>query len=105
MTRRAAKVDMTQDAIVSALRAAGASVQSLAQVGNGCPDLLVARAGDGELFLFECKTGARKENELQKRWHIAWNSDVHVVRDPETALKVIGAINNQQPQEAQQCTK
>jgi hypothetical protein len=91
--RRAAKVDAVQDAIVSALRAAGATVQSLAQIGHGCPDLLVSRAGDGELFLIECKTGTAEPNELQKRWHIAWNSCVHVVRDPEHALRVIGALS------------
>jgi Holliday junction resolvase len=88
--RRAAKVDANQDQIVSALRAAGASVQSLAPIGQGCPDLLAARAG--QMWLFEVKTGKAEPNDLQKRWHIAWNADVHVVRSPDEALRVIGAI-------------
>lgn len=90
--RRASKVDANQDAIVTALRAAGASVQSLAPIGKGCPDLLVAfrRA----LFLIEIKNraGKNKVGELQTKWHAEWRSDVHVAYTPDEALRVIGAI-------------
>lgn len=88
--KRAAKVDANQDQIVSALRAAGASVQSLAPIGKGCPDILVARAG--QMWLMEVKQEKGQTNDLQKRWHIAWCADVHVVRSPDEALRVIGAI-------------
>lgn len=88
--RRAAKVDMTQEQIVSALRAAGVSVQSLAPIGRGCPDLLCAK--DGEMWLFEVKTGKAEPNELQKRWHIDWRAPVYVVREADEALRVIGAL-------------
>ena len=90
MSRRAAKVDANQDAIVCALRAAGASVQSLAAIGKGCPDLLVARAG--LMWLMEVKRGAAKPNPAQYDWHANWMADVHVVRTPDDALRVIGAI-------------
>jgi Holliday junction resolvase len=88
--RRAAKVDSNQEQIVSALRAAGASVQSLAAIGKGCPDLLAAKGG--AMFLFEVKHGKGKTNELQAKWHIGWNAAVHVVYGPEDALRVIGAV-------------
>jgi hypothetical protein len=88
--RRAAKVDANQEQIVSALRAAGASVQSLAPIGKGCPDLLVAF--QGLMFLMEVKAGKGKVNELQQRWAEGWNTHVSTVRDPEQALRVIGAI-------------
>lgn len=88
--RRAAKVDANQDAIVSALRAAGASVQSLAPIGRGCPDVLVAFRN--AMFLLELKHGKGQTNDLQKRWHISWNAPVHVVYGPEEALRAIGAI-------------
>jgi hypothetical protein len=39
--RRASKVDANQREVVAALRGAGASVQLLHAVGEGCPDLLV----------------------------------------------------------------
>ncbi len=35
------RVDDNQREIVKALRAVGACVQSLAEIGQGCPDLLV----------------------------------------------------------------
>jgi Holliday junction resolvase len=88
--RRAAKVDSNQTQIVSALEAAGATVQSLAAIGKGCPDILAAFRGD--MWLMEIKHGKGKTNELQKKWHIEWNAPVHVVYGPEEALKVIGAL-------------
>lgn len=87
--RRAAKIDANQTQIVSALRAAGASVLSLAPIGKGCPDLLAAIRG--EMFLIECKHGKGKTNDLQKKWHEEWRADVHVAYTAEDALKAIGA--------------
>ena len=55
--RRAAKVDANHGEIVEALRAEGASVQSLAGVGAGCPDLAVGLAGMS--FLIEIKDGLK----------------------------------------------
>ena len=55
--RRAAKVDSNHAEVVEALRSAGASVQSLATIGNGCPDLLVGYKG--MWLLFEVKDGTR----------------------------------------------
>lgn len=88
--RRAAKVDANQEQIVSALRAAGATVQSLAPIGKGCPDLLVAFRQ--QMHLMELKQGKGKVNDLQAKWHIQWNAPVHVVYDAEDALKVLGVI-------------
>jgi Holliday junction resolvase len=55
--RRAAKVDANHGQVVEALKAAGASVQSLAAIGKGCPDLLVGYKG--MWLLFEVKDGTR----------------------------------------------
>jgi hypothetical protein len=90
LMRRAAKVDANQDAIVSALRAAGASVQSLAPIGKGCPDLLVACRG--AMFLLEIKAEKGKVNDAQVKWHAEWRAPVHTVRSPEDALRAVGAI-------------
>lgn len=38
--RRAARVDRNHPEIVAALEKAGCLVQSLGQIGSGCPDLL-----------------------------------------------------------------
>lgn len=94
--RRAAKIDANQEQVVSALRAAGAVVQSLAAVGNGVPDLLVMFRGN--LFLLEVKDGrkvpsAQKLTEAQTKWHQAWGAMVEVVNSPESALRAIGAVH------------
>lgn len=93
--RRAAKIDANQEEIVSALRAAGASVQSLASVGKGCPDLVVGFRGSNHLL--ECKDGrkppsARELTTDQAKWLQAWRGAVTVVLSPEDALRAIGAI-------------
>ena len=94
--RRAAKVDQNQDQVVSALRAAGAKVQSLAAVGKGVPDLLCLY--EGTFYLIEVKDGQkppsqRKLTEDQVKWHGEWKSAfLGVVENPEQALKFIGAI-------------
>jgi soluble P-type ATPase len=94
--RRAAKVDANQEQVVSALRAAGATVQSLAAIGKGCPDLLVMFRG--ALFLLEVKDGgkvksAQKLTDAQVKWHQTWGAMVEVVNSPEQALRAIGAIH------------
>ena len=89
--RRAAHIDKSQPAIVAALRAIGASVQSLAPVGQGCPDLVVGYKGVN--VLIEAKTvgeGHDKLNAMQTEWHEAWAGQVATVRTPEEAqLEVI----------------
>ena len=85
------KVDTNQAEIVEALRAVGASVQSLAMVGHGVPDLLVAYRGD--LFLFEVKAPSLivlTENE--RNWHANWHSPVHIITTVDAALHIIGAV-------------
>jgi hypothetical protein len=91
--RRAAKIDDNQRSIVDALRAIGASVQTLAPVGQGCPDLLVGYKGHN--YLLEVKDGnkvasARRLTPLQEVWHRQWaGSPVAVVRSPDEALALL----------------
>ena len=93
--RRAARTDANHGEIVSALRKAGARVQSLAAVGGGVPDLLVGIRSD--LYLLECKDGskppsARGLTDEQKLWHAAWSgSPVYVVKCVDEALQAVGA--------------
>lgn len=93
---RAAKIDANQDQIVTALRAAGATVQSLAGVGKGVPDLLVGY--QGQTLLMEVKDGnkspsARFLTEDQLRWHQNWlGGALAVVDGPDAALRMIGVL-------------
>ena len=94
--RRAAKIDANQEAVVIALRSAGAQVQSLAAVGKGVPDLLCKY--QGSLYLIEVKDGRkppsqRKLTDDQVKWHNEWKcAFLGVVESPDEALKFIGAI-------------
>jgi hypothetical protein len=88
--RRAARVDQNQAAIVEALRACGASVQSLAAVGKGVPDLLVGLRTRN--YLIEVKDGskppsARKLTPDQVQWHTKWAGQVLTVTSPDDALR------------------
>lgn len=91
--RRRAKVDKNQSEIVDAMRDYGATVQSLAAVGNGVPDLLVGHAG--KTALVEVKDGtlppsARGLTLDQQIWHAEWRGGtLAVVGDVESAIRVL----------------
>ena len=86
--RYAARVDATQEAIVSALRAAGAYVWVI-----GLPvDLLVGYKN--HTFLVECKSGPRKRlTKLQADFFENWSGSTLARIDcPEAALRMIGVV-------------
>lgn len=93
---RAARIDNNHVAVVKALRQAGATVQSLAGVGKGVPDLLVGIRG--KTALFEVKDGAkvpsaRRLTEDQLKWHAAWQGGtLAVVDSPEAALRMLAVM-------------
>jgi hypothetical protein len=65
-------------------------VQSLADTGNGCPDILAGFRGVN--YLLEIKTRRGKLRVNQVEWHDAWRGQVATVRTIDDALAVIGAI-------------
>jgi Holliday junction resolvase len=91
--RRAAKVDANQSIIVDALRLVGCSVLPLHAVGQGCPDLLVAR--NGETILIEVKDGAkppsaRKLTPDQVEFHATWRGKIVVACNVREAMEAVG---------------
>ena len=96
MARYRARVDGNHTDIVSALREVGAQVQSLAAVGDGCPDLLVAFRGAWHVL--EVKDGSkppshRKLTPAEEMWLMRFDeiAPVFVVNSIDEALEVIGA--------------
>jgi Holliday junction resolvase len=91
--RRAARTDANHEAIVEALRAAGASVQSLAAVGKGCPDLLVGYRRRNLLMEVKRQRDDRKKapslTDDQKEWVGAWGGQVVIVMDPAHAVRML----------------
>lgn len=95
MPRRAARVDHNQIDIVRTLRGVGASVQSLASQGQGCPDILVGWRGQNwlmEIKNADMKPSARRLTVDESFWHQSWQGQIAVVLTPLDALQVIGAI-------------
>lgn len=91
----AARRDLNERPIIDALKAAGCTVQQLSI--KGCPDLLVGcRDFDTGLrvnYLMEVKGEKGKLTPDELAWIEAWNGQVHIVRSPEQALKIIGRID------------
>ena len=94
MPRLKAKVDGNQADIVEALRSAGATVQHLHQLGQGCPDLLIGFRDRN--YLLEIKDGRlspsrRRLTAQEADWARAWRGQVTVVESVQEALGAIGA--------------
>ena len=93
--RRAAKVDRNQSEIVRALRQAGASVQCLHMVGEGCPDLLVGFGGRN--LILEVKDGELPPSKQaltyhEKEWNILWKGQCCVITSVSEALEVLQSV-------------
>jgi len=90
--RRFAKIDDNQRVIVEALRNAGASVQSLATVGKGCPDIVVGFRGKNVLMEIK-KDGVSPSRQRltpdEQAWHEAWKGSVVIVKTADEALKAM----------------
>ena len=92
--RRAAKVDANHTEIVDCFKKLGCSVLSLAAMGKGVPDLLVAT--NGITWLVEVKSGKNKENELQKEWAENWQGARALVRDRQGVETVVKLMRSKQ---------
>lgn len=93
----AKRVDNNHSEIVNGLRAVGAEVQSLASVGKGCVDALVAFRG--VWYVGEIKDGSKPPSKRiltddEKIWHNKFSSHapVHIWTSLDEALKTIGAV-------------
>lgn len=96
--RKRGRLDTNHPEIVAALADIGAKVLSLANMGNGTPDILVGFRG--RLFLMEIKSADRpaKLTPDEEKWHYEWAFcamyRVPIVRTVDDALRAIGAIED-----------
>ena len=91
------RIDINQASIVQELRKIGASVQSMATVGKGCPDLLVGF--NYVNYLFEIKDGNKPPSQAkltkgQVIWHNNWEGNVNIVYCIDDAFKILGVLND-----------
>lgn len=80
------RVDQNHAAIVDTFRRLGWSVQSLAAVGKGCPDLLVAKRG--HTLVVEVKTAKGKLNAEQRAWVDGWQAAVFILQSPDDVVRL-----------------
>jgi hypothetical protein len=91
--RRNAKVDNNHSEVVAAFRKLGASDLSLANLGRGVPDLLVAWCG--VTMLIEVKAPKGKETDDQLRFFEGWQGQIFIVRDVAGVLTVVRLLKEQ----------
>lgn len=84
---RNAKIDKNHNQIVNALRDFGATVTSLAQNGNGVPDIVVGYNYTN--YLMEIKGEKGTLTPAQVIWHQNWKGTVYVVRTAEEAISIL----------------
>lgn len=92
MARRAARIDKNHKKIVDGLKAVGATVQSMASLGKGCPDILVGYHGLN--FVFEIKNPDASGAGLtawEADWMNRWRGQKDIVWTLDEALEIIGA--------------
>ena len=92
--RRRGRIDASQRGIIEALRAAGCTVVSLANVGNGCPDLLIGYGGRTTLLEVKSPRARYRQGKVenatrdrQVQWADRWRGDT-----PWTVMTVDGAL-------------
>lgn len=93
--RKYGKVDLNQVSIIRDLRKMGLSVLSLADHGEGCPDLLVGSAGKN--FLFEIKNPSlppsrQRLTEQEAVFHGLWRGQVKTVKTLEDIILELATV-------------
>lgn len=82
----ACRIDGNHTEIVNQLELCGCSVQSLATIGNGCPDIIVGYSERN--YIFEIKTETGKLNKRQLKWFSNWDGQRGVIRSVYDALDI-----------------
>ena len=86
------RVDANQAEIVADLRAIGATVQHLHEVGDGCPDILVGFRDRN--YLFEIKGPKGLLTAKQRAWHDAWRGQAWIISSIKHALEVMDMVSD-----------
>jgi len=88
-TRRAAKVDVNQPALVEQIRALGWTVQHLHTLGKGCPDIMVGAKGKNYLFEIKNPEYDGRLTADEQEWHDMWRGQVDIAETLEDILEVV----------------
>jgi hypothetical protein len=81
------RVDINQAEIVKMLRAFGASVIDLHEVGHGCPDILVGYKWHS--FPMEIKSAEGKLTPDEVKFNEEWRGNYYIVHSFEEAVQIL----------------
>lgn len=89
------RTDSNQGELVKIARDMGATVQNLASVGHGCPDLLIGFRGKN--FLIEVKDGKKSPSHRaltipEKAWHETWNGNVKIIKSVDEMVILLNSV-------------
>lgn len=92
---RAKRIDVNQTEIVDALRDNGCSVAITSSLGNGFPDIVVAK--DKRTVLMEIKDGEKCPSQQkltikEARFIEDWRGEVYIVKDVFEALEIMQSV-------------
>lgn len=92
MSPKYCKVDDNQSEIVKNLRKLGMTVQSLATIGKGCPDILVGYQGRNYVFEIKDENKTPSQRKLtpdEIKWHETWRGQKAVIKNYKEAQHII----------------
>ena len=89
------RIDANHNELVKIARDMGASVQSLAAVGKGCPDLLIGYKGRN--LLVEIKDGRKSPSHRyltisESAWHEGWAGEAYVILSTDQMIKLLQSV-------------
>ncbi len=88
--RKHGRTDQNQRDVIEAFRRLGAAVVSIAAIGGGVPDLLVAL--DGVTYLIEVKLPGGKLKASQEAFRASWPAPVFVVRGVDDVVALVSRL-------------
>ena len=91
--RRAAKKDLTHNAIADGLRKAGWSVMDLSRLGGGVPDMVIGKPGMA--CVIEAKSepgGVELLTEDERRVYCRWTGPYIIASSAEDALRQLADL-------------
>ena len=93
--RHKARIDANQNRIRDVFRKMGATWQSLASVGSGCPDAVIGYEGGN--YMVEIKDGEkpiskRRLTPQQQDWFANWAGQVTIIESEEQTMNFLKKI-------------
>lgn len=86
------RTDGNHSRVVKELRQMGVSVQSIADIGDGCPDILCGFRGVNvilEIKDWKQPPSKRRLTPKEKLWHEGWRGQVQTIETSAEAFSII----------------